>query len=71
MIVSQNINVCHCGVMLHVCVSAPEPEFDQTIYRVPENDRTVPLCIDVGVVLTEPTEFVITSKSKDPPEAQG
>ena len=50
---------------------APEPEFERTMYRVPENNRTVPLCIDVGVVLSEPTEFVITSKSKDPPEAQG
>ena len=50
---------------------APKPEVERTMYIVPENNRTVPLCIDVGVVLTEPTEFVITSKSKDPPEAQG
>ena len=57
--------------MFHVCSSATEPEFEQTMYIVPENDRTVPLCIDVGVVLSEATEFVITSKSKDPPQAQG
>ena len=49
----------------------PEPQFELTMYTVPENDRTVPLCIDVGVVLSEPMEFVITSKAKDPPEAQG
>ena len=42
-----------------------------TMYPVPEDNRTVPLCIDVGVVLSEPMEFVITSKAKDPPEAQG
>ena len=45
--------------------------FDQTMYTVPENNRTVPLCIDIGLVLTEPTEFTVTSKSKTPPDAQG
>ena len=50
---------------------APEPVFEQTVYTVPENNRTVPLCIDVGVELQGPMEFIITSKSKDPPDAQG
>ena len=49
----------------------PDPQFQLTMYTVPENDRTVPLCIDVGVVLSEPMEFVITSKAKGPPEAEG
>ena len=51
--------------------AVPEPEFDQTMYTVPENNRTVPLCIDIGVELPGPMEFTITSKSKDPPDAQG
>ena len=41
------------------------------MYTVPENNRTVPLCIDIGVELTEETPFTITSKSKDPTDAQG
>ena len=41
------------------------------MYIVPEDNRTVPLCVDVGVVPSEPTEYIITSKSKNPPDAQG
>ena len=41
------------------------------MYTVPENNRTVPLCVDIGVEIPESMEFTITSKSKDPPDAQG
>ena len=51
--------------------AVPSPEFDEDMYIVPEDNRTVPLCVDVGVVPFEPTEYTITSKSKDPPDAQG
>ncbi|CAI8024993.1 Extracellular matrix protein FRAS1, partial [Geodia barretti] len=48
----------------------PEPEFDQTMYTVPENNRTLPLCIDIGVLVSEAMEFTITASNKNPPEAQ-
>ena len=50
---------------------APEPMFEQPMYTVPENNRTVPLCIDVGVVVSQDTEYTITASNKNPPEAQG
>ena len=44
--------------------------FDQKMYRVPEDNRTaVLLCIDVGVELPERTEFIVSAKTKDPPNA--
>ena len=41
----------------------PNPEFKRDIYIVPEDNRTLPLCIDVGVVPSVATEYIITSKS--------
>ena len=47
------------------------PQFEETMYIVPENDRTIPLCIDIGVGITEPIEYVIRAVQKSPPEAEG
>ena len=41
------------------------------MYTVPENDRTVPLCIDIGVEITESLTYTITAVQKSPPEAEG
>ena len=45
--------------------------FDMTMYTVPENNRTVQLCIDIGVELLEPVIFNITTAQKSPAEAEG
>ena len=45
--------------------------FDMTMYTVPENDRTVPLCIDIGVEITAPITYTITTAQKSPPQAEG
>ena len=50
---------------------APEPMFDMTMYTVPENDRTVPLCIDIDVEITAPITYTITTAQKSPPQAEG
>ena len=51
--------------------SAPQPQFEEMEYTVPENDRSsVILCIDVGVILPEPMEYTITAMQKDPPAAR-
>ena len=47
------------------------PQFEQSMYTVPENDRTVPLCIDIGVQITESLTYTITAVQKSPPEAEG
>ena len=49
----------------------PNPTFDMTMYTVPENDRTVELCIDIGVLITESFTFTIDTAQKSPPEAEG
>ena len=49
----------------------PDPKFDMTMYTVPENDRTIPLCIDIGVELLAPVIFTIDTAQKSPPEAEG
>ena len=51
--------------------AAPRPQFVQTMYTVPENDRTVPLCIDAGVDIPESKNFTVTAVQKSPPEADG
>ena len=45
--------------------------FDMTMYTVPENDRTIPLCIDIGVEILEPVTFTIDTAQTSPPEAEG
>ena len=49
----------------------PDPKFDMTMYTVPENDRTIPLCIDIGVMILDPVTFTIDTAQKSPPEAEG
>ena len=49
----------------------PDPKFDMTMYTVPENDRTIPLCIDIGVEILAPVTFTIDTAQKSPPEAEG
>ena len=49
----------------------PDPMFEMTMYTVPENNRTIPLCIDIGVNLLDPVIFHITTAQKSPPEAEG
>ena len=55
----------------HTLYPVPDPMFEMTMYTVPENNRTVPLCIDIGVMITESETFTITAVQKDPPEAEG
>ena len=55
----------------HTPHTAAIPVFEQTVYTVPENDRTVPLCIDIGVEITESLTYTITAVQKSPPEAEG
>ena len=49
----------------------PEPVFEFPVYTVSENDRTVPLCIDVGFEVLEATTYTILAIQKNPPEAEG
>ena len=41
------------------------------MYTVPENDLTVPLCVEIGVAVSESVTYTITAIQKDPPEAEG
>ena len=52
------------------CVE-PDPKLDMTIYTVPENDRTIPLCIDIGEEITTSFTFTIDTAQKSPPQAEG
>ena len=47
------------------------PQFEEDMYIVPENNRSVPLCVDLGVEPSQTRTYPITAKSKDPPDAQG
>ena len=49
----------------------PDPKVNMTMYTVPEDDRTVPLCIDIGVNVLESVTFTIDTTQKSPPEAEG
>ena len=51
--------------------SAPNPVFTLTMYTVPENNRSIPLCIDIGVELTSALSYTITTAQKSPPQAEG
>ena len=51
---------------------APAPVFEMTMYTVPEDDASsVPLCVDIGVEITEPITYTITTAQKTPPQAEG
>ena len=59
--------------MIHIALfqyAAPNPQFEETMYTVPENDRTVPVCIDIGVEITTSMTYTITAEQKSPPEAE-
>ena len=46
--------------------------FQFPMYTVPEDDPgSVPLCVDIGVEITEPITYTITTAQKSPPEAEG
>ena len=49
----------------------PEPWFEFSVYTVPENERTVPLCVEIGVTVSESVTYTITAIQKVPPEAEG
>ena len=49
----------------------PEPMFETGVYSVPENGLTVPLCVDVGVIVAQPVTYTITTQQKNPPQAEG
>ena len=57
--------------MLVFSFPAPDPVFTQTMYTVPENDRSVPLCIDIGVEISSSLSYTITTAQKSPPQAEG
>ena len=64
---------CHLSVtIIDVPLTAPLPTFEQTAYTVPENDTSgVPLCVDLGVEITQPLTYTITTAQKSPSEAEG
>ena len=41
------------------------------MYTVPENNRSVPLCIDVGAIDSVDRTYTITAQQKNPPQANG
>ena len=51
--------------------TVPMPQFEEMIYRVPENDHTVPLCVNIDVNISEAMMFIITAEQKYPAEAEG
>ena len=49
----------------------PNPQFVDPMYVVPENNRSnVPLCIDLGVMITSTVVYDIFTSQKSPPEAE-
>ena len=59
-----------CQIQYVPCIVS-DPKFEMTMYIVPENNRTTPLCIDIGVEITEPVTVNIDTAQKSPPEAEG
>ena len=45
--------------------------FDMTTYTVPENNRTIPLCIDIGVKLLTAITYTIATVQNSPGEPEG
>ena len=71
MMVSQKYYIlehCLCEEMFS---PVPEPRFEFSVYTVPEDDLTVPLCVEIGVAVSESLTYTITAIQKDPPEAEG
>ena len=44
--------------------------FEQSMYTVPENNTSIPLCITVAIGSQDQT-FTITAQQKSPPQAEG
>ena len=44
---------------------APEVAFEFSVYTVPENDLTMPLCVDVSIAVTEATAYTITAMQSE------
>ena len=69
MVSSSHIILGHVVVLCVNVVTVPEPEFEMSMYTVPENDRTAQLCIITGVQLLDAVMYTITAEQKSPPEA--
>ena len=41
------------------------------MYKVPENNRSIPLCIDVGAIISVNKFYNITAQQTSPPQAEG
>ena len=50
---------------------AVTPRLTSKMYRVPEDNHSIPLCIDIGVTLRSPQTYTITAVQKFPPKAEG
>ena len=58
--------------MKYFPVAVPAPVFELTMYTVPENDTSgVPLCADIGMEISEPISYTISTAQKSPPRAEG
>ena len=53
-----NYNNIRINFFVHF--SEQVPMFEMAVYRVPENNRAVPLCIDVGAIYSVPTSYTIS-----------
>ena len=51
--------------------TVPIPFFDKTMYTVPENNRSTPLCVDIGVEITKPIELTVITTHRIPQQAEG
>ena len=51
----------------------PTPMFVMDVYTVPENNRSLELCVDAGVNVTQPETYTYTiaTAQKFPPQAEG
>ena len=60
------------SILAHIFLTVPNPVFGMTMYTVPEDDPgSVPLCVDIGVDITEPLTYRIETGQKIPPQAEG
>ena len=56
--------MCLAGVSSNhfLLMAEPSPMFELTMYTVAENDTSgLPLCVDLGVTITEPLTYTITT----------
>ena len=69
---TEQLSICILLAYLNFspCVE-PNPMFDMTTYTVLENNRTIPLCIDIDVKLLTAVTYTIATLQKSPGEAEG